>query len=124
MMIELRDKDTGVALGTISDEQLDFLAELLEEGSSGDHDYYINLDTLEMLEKSGADQAEIVVLEEHREGDEAEGPHLARVHALGHASEHRRNPPGIRNALVGGLGHARRSLHEACASAPLQVCGA
>ncbi len=54
-MIELRDKDTGVALGTINDEQLDFLAELLEEESSEDHDYYINHDTLEMLEKSGAD---------------------------------------------------------------------
>jgi processive 1,2-diacylglycerol beta-glucosyltransferase len=54
-MIELRDKDTGVALGTISEEQLDFLAKLLVEESSEDHDYYINQDTLELLEKNGAD---------------------------------------------------------------------
>jgi processive 1,2-diacylglycerol beta-glucosyltransferase len=54
-MIELRDKDTGVALGTISDEQLDHLVELLEEESSEDRDYYITHETLEMLEKGGAD---------------------------------------------------------------------
>jgi processive 1,2-diacylglycerol beta-glucosyltransferase len=54
-MIELRDKDTGIALGTISDEQLDFLTEMLEKETSQDHDYYITQETLEMLEQGGAD---------------------------------------------------------------------
>jgi processive 1,2-diacylglycerol beta-glucosyltransferase len=54
-MIELRDKKTGDLLGTISEKQLQFLIDQLEEESPRDQDYYINLATLDMFEKAGAD---------------------------------------------------------------------
>jgi hypothetical protein len=46
-MIELRDKDTGKSLGMITEAQLQFLADQLEEESETDTDYYLNRDTLE-----------------------------------------------------------------------------
>jgi len=46
-MIELRDKDTGKSLGMITEAQLQFLADQLEEESDTDTDYYLNRDTLE-----------------------------------------------------------------------------
>jgi hypothetical protein len=46
-MIELRDKDTGKSLGMITEAQLQFLADQLEEESGADTDYYLNRDTLE-----------------------------------------------------------------------------
>jgi hypothetical protein len=55
-MIKLNDKETGVALGTITEVQLHFLQEQLEEESPEDTDYYINAATLDMLEEQGADR--------------------------------------------------------------------
>jgi hypothetical protein len=52
-MVRLRDKDTGTDLGTISEEDLDFLQEQLEEESSDDADYYIGRDELEILKENG-----------------------------------------------------------------------
>jgi hypothetical protein len=52
-MIELRDKDTGKALGSISEEQLQFLIEHLEEESRDDRDYYLNATTLDALGEKG-----------------------------------------------------------------------
>ena len=54
-MIELRDKDTGVAIGKISEAQLRFLVEHLEEEFEEDRDYYINASTLDSFEETGAD---------------------------------------------------------------------
>jgi hypothetical protein len=54
-MIELRDEDTGAFLGTITEAQLQFLIDQLEEEDSEDTDYYINQATLDMFEQSGAD---------------------------------------------------------------------
>jgi hypothetical protein len=54
-MIELRDAERGTQLGTITDRQLKFLVDALEEESTGDQDYYISGDTIEMLEADGAD---------------------------------------------------------------------
>jgi hypothetical protein len=54
-MIELRDKRTGASLGTISQAQLQFLIDQLEEEDIEDQDYYINLATLDMFERAGAD---------------------------------------------------------------------
>jgi hypothetical protein len=51
----VRDKETGADLGTISDEQLQELAEFLEEESSEDADYYISRDTVDMLEEATGD---------------------------------------------------------------------
>ena len=47
-MVELRDKETGRILGSISDEQLQFLIDQLEEESETDTDYYIDAATLSM----------------------------------------------------------------------------
>lgn len=54
-MISLRDKDTGAELGTISEEQLRFLVDQLEEEYDEDRDYYINSTMLDVLEQNGAD---------------------------------------------------------------------
>ena len=54
-MIALRDKDTGTDLGTISEEQLQFLVDQLEEEYTEDKDYYINRTTVEIMQQSGAD---------------------------------------------------------------------
>ena len=40
-MIHLREKDTNVPLGSISEEQLQFLIDQLEEEWAEDHDYSI-----------------------------------------------------------------------------------
>ena len=53
-MIELRDKDTSEPLGTIDDTELQFLVDELEEESTVDQDYYLDSDTIEMLEDDGA----------------------------------------------------------------------
>ena len=55
-MIELRDKRTDALLGTISQAQLQFLIDQLEEEDIEDQDYYSNLATLDMFERAGADQ--------------------------------------------------------------------
>jgi len=54
-MIELRDKETGAALCSISGEQLRFLTDQLEEESAEDTDYYIDRPTLAMFAERGVD---------------------------------------------------------------------
>ena len=54
-MIALRDKDTGNDLGTISEAQLRFLVDQLEEEYAEDRDYYINLTMLDVMQQNGAD---------------------------------------------------------------------
>jgi processive 1,2-diacylglycerol beta-glucosyltransferase len=61
-MIELHDAERGTRLGTISDEQLQFLIDALEEESSTDKDYYISADTIAMLEEDGADRQLVSLL--------------------------------------------------------------
>jgi hypothetical protein len=54
-MIELHDKDSGAFLGTITEAQLQFLIDRLEEEDSADVDYYVNQATIDMFEQAGAD---------------------------------------------------------------------
>ena len=61
-MIQLYDKESGAAIGTITDEQFQFLQEQLEAESPGDDDYYFNTDTLDLLEHDGADTALLQLL--------------------------------------------------------------
>ena len=61
-MIQLYDAGTGAALGTITEEQLKFLMDQLEEESTQDQDYYINQETLDLFEESGADPALLALL--------------------------------------------------------------
>lgn len=53
--IRLYDNETGDAIGNITEEQLQFLIDQLEEESSSDQDYFISRETLEMFESVGAD---------------------------------------------------------------------
>ena len=54
-MIQVHDNDTGVLLGDISEAQLQFLIDHLEETSRSDQDYYIDAATLEVLTEAGGD---------------------------------------------------------------------
>ena len=56
-MIKVSDKDTGQFLGEITDGQLQYLIDQLEEEFEGDKDYYINRDILDVFEQRGIDQA-------------------------------------------------------------------
>ncbi len=55
MAIRLFDNETGTELGTISEAQLQFLVDQLEEETSDDQDYYLIPRTLDLLEQRGAD---------------------------------------------------------------------
>ena len=54
-MVELRDKETGRVLGSVTEEQFKFLEQELEEESGTDTDYYINTATLDMFAEKTAD---------------------------------------------------------------------
>lgn len=56
-MIEVYDNEVGVLVGTITEEQLQFLIEELEETSTKDQDYYLDERMMDMLEEAGADDA-------------------------------------------------------------------
>jgi hypothetical protein len=53
-MIKVFNKTTGEFIGRISDEELKFLADQLEEESIHDTDYYIRLDSLQQFAGLGA----------------------------------------------------------------------
>jgi hypothetical protein len=55
--------DTGDSIGEISEKQLAFLVEQLEEEHEEDEDYYIDRDTLELLSDNGADPELLALLE-------------------------------------------------------------
>ena len=55
--------DTGDAIGNISDEQLKFLVDQLEEEHDEDQDYYIDRSTLEVLSDNGIDPELLAMLE-------------------------------------------------------------
>ena len=51
-------------VGEISEEQLDFLMDNLEEEWTDDRDYYLNRNMLDILESRGADSALMRILRE------------------------------------------------------------
>jgi len=63
-MIQLRNKETGALIGDITEEQLQFLIDYLEEESDEDTDYYLNRATLELLKEKGLDAPFLKLLEE------------------------------------------------------------
>lgn len=74
-MISLRDKETGSLLGRISEDELQFLIDNLEEEWDGDTDYYLNRTTIDMLKDCGAARPLLELLERalgDREGVEIE----------------------------------------------------
>ena len=60
-MIELHEKETGIFVGTITEAQLQFLIDQLEEESADDTDYYIDQATLDLFEDVGA-EADLLAL--------------------------------------------------------------
>jgi hypothetical protein len=52
-MIKITDKDTGQFLGEITEDQLQYLVDQLEEEFEGDTDYYFNKDILDVFEERG-----------------------------------------------------------------------
>lgn len=61
-MIRLHDAERNMLIGTISEDQLRFLIEELEEESAEDRDYYLSADTIDMLEEDGADSQLVSLL--------------------------------------------------------------
>jgi hypothetical protein len=55
--------DTGADIGEITDKQLAFLVEQLEEDHEEDQDYYIDRDTLELMSDNGGDPELLALLE-------------------------------------------------------------
>ena len=62
-MAKLFDKETGHLVGEITEKQLQFLMENLEEESLVDDDYYFNEATIDMLKEKGADEKLVAILE-------------------------------------------------------------
>jgi hypothetical protein len=60
-MPRLYNKQTNALLGNVSDSDIDCLVDVLEEEDSTDVDYFIDLDTVDILEDNGA-SAEMVKL--------------------------------------------------------------
>jgi hypothetical protein len=63
-MIQLRNKDTSAAIGEITEEQLDFLIDMLEEEGVEDQDYWIDEMTLQYFQENGGDPALIKLLQD------------------------------------------------------------
>jgi processive 1,2-diacylglycerol beta-glucosyltransferase len=61
-MIEVYDNDVDVLVGAITEEQLQFLIDELEETSTRDQDYYLDAEMLDMLEAAGGDDAMMEML--------------------------------------------------------------
>jgi hypothetical protein len=55
--------DTGDTIGDITDKQLAFLVEQLEEEHDEDQDYFIDRDTLELMSDNGIDPELLALLE-------------------------------------------------------------
>lgn len=55
-MIKLHDKESGLEIGTLTEDNLQFLIDQLEEESGEDQDYYINETTIDIFEEDGADK--------------------------------------------------------------------
>ncbi len=61
-MVKLYNAETSAPVGEITEGQLQFLIDNLEETSSDDQDYYIDVPTLAMLRSEGADDEMITIL--------------------------------------------------------------
>lgn len=61
-MINVYDAASGKKLGTITAQQLLFLVGEMEEESTTDRDYYVNVVTVDMMEADGADKDLIAFL--------------------------------------------------------------
>ena len=73
MAIKVYDSDTGADLGPITEEQLQFLVDQLEEETAEVQDYWLRAETIDLLESRGADAGLLALLRDaigDREGFE------------------------------------------------------
>lgn len=61
-MVKIFNKDTAEFIGNITETQLQFLIDNLEEEADDDVDYYINIPTIESFTEKGAEPELIEVL--------------------------------------------------------------
>ena len=61
-MPRLYNKKTNALLGELSETDVDCLVDVLEEEDSKDVDYFIDLDTVDILEDNGASQQLVTLL--------------------------------------------------------------
>lgn len=63
--------DTGDEIGTITDKQLAFLVEQLEEEHDEDQDYFIDRETMELLSDNDCDPELLAMLEKAMGDDDS-----------------------------------------------------
>jgi len=61
-MIKLINKENQAEVGRITEDQLQFLIDQLEEEFPSDYDYYFSQGTLDLLQENGADPELLKVL--------------------------------------------------------------
>jgi hypothetical protein len=61
-MIDLYDTSSNVLIGSITDAELKFLQDALEEESASDRDYYFSGTTIDLLVENGAATDHLVQL--------------------------------------------------------------
>ena len=74
-MIELRNKETSAHIGMITEDDLKFLIDMLEEEDSEDRDYWIDQMTIDYFEENGCEDHLLEMLKDalgDREGIEIE----------------------------------------------------
>lgn len=72
-MIRLKNKETGNVIGSISEDQLQYLIDQLEEEYGEDRDYWLNRTQVEIFKENGTDPALVAILENALgAGDEVE----------------------------------------------------
>jgi len=62
-VIELKDTETGATIGYVTEAQLKFMIDQLEEETPDDRTYWLNRATIDMFRDNGADPGLIAVLE-------------------------------------------------------------
>lgn len=63
-MTTLKNKDTGATIGTLTEAQLQFLIDQLEEESREDTDYWLNRAQIAIFKEQGADSELVAMLEQ------------------------------------------------------------
>ena len=62
MLLKLMNEESGQVIGEVNETEMRFLVDMLEEESAEDADYFINQDTIDMLEVRGGDPELIALL--------------------------------------------------------------
>lgn len=62
MSIKLYLKDTDACLGTLTEEELAVLINVLEEEDINDQDYYLDPDVLDLMQEKGASESLVSLL--------------------------------------------------------------